>query len=111
MNLKRYLAAMLLMMSLAAAPLVVHALDLNEAKQRGLGGEMATGYIGAVKGATSDVASLIRSINGKRRDKYEKIAQGHKVSVTDVEVLAGKKAIEKTPRGQFVNTGSGWKKK
>jgi len=28
-----------------------------------------------------------------------------------VEQLAGKKAMEKTPAGQYIDDGSGWKKK
>ena len=86
------------------------ALSLNEAKQKGLVGEQVTGYLGTVN-ATSATTALVKDINAKRKAKYKQIAQRNGTGLSSVEKLAGKKALEKTPSGQFINLGSGWRKK
>ncbi len=86
------------------------AMDLSEAKTRGLVGETATGYVAAVKGS-QEVAALVKSINEQRRERYRQIAGSNGISVQAVEVRAGQKAISRTPAGQFVDSGSGWQKK
>lgn len=86
------------------------ALDLGEAKSKGLVGETANGYLGAVK-SSSDVDALVKGINDKRKAHYEKIAKKNGISLEAVEVRAGQKAIGKTPAGQYINSGSGWEKK
>ncbi len=86
------------------------ALDLQTAKAQGLVGETLTGYLAPVK-ATPEVQQLVKTINTKRKAQYKKIAQRNGTSLQAVEQLAGKKAIEKTPPGQFIKTGGGWQKK
>ena len=86
------------------------ALDLGTAKAQGLVGETITGYLAPVK-ATPEVKKLIADINAKRKAMYEKIAKRNGTSLHAVELLAGKKAIAKTPPGQFINLGKGWLKK
>lgn len=86
------------------------ALDLGEAKSRGLVGETNTGYLGAVK-SSSAVDALVADINAKRKAHYQKIAAENGISLQAVEARAGLKAIEKTPAGEYVNTGAGWQKK
>ncbi|HHD63046.1 MAG TPA: DUF1318 domain-containing protein [Desulfobulbaceae bacterium] len=86
------------------------ALDLGAAKAQGLVGETVTGYLAPVK-ATPEVQKLVNSINAKRKAMYAKIAKRNGTSLPAVEQLAGKKAIEKTPPGQFINLGKGWQKK
>lgn len=88
-----------------------HGLDLQSAKSQGLAGETATGYLAAVNTSDQAVAALVKSINNKRKVHYQGIAKANKTPLKTVEQLAGKKAIEKTPAGQFVNTGTGWHKK
>jgi uncharacterized protein YdbL (DUF1318 family) len=90
-----------------------HAASLQEAKAQGLLGEQPNGYLGLVKGsAPSDVKSLMNEINAKRRQAYIGIAQRNKTSLDVVEKLAGKKAIERTPSGQYVLLPSGqWVRK
>ncbi len=84
------------------------ALDLDEAKAGGLIGERPDGYLGlVVKSPTPEVKALVRDINRKRRDKYEEIAARNGTSVGVVERLAGKKAIEKTSTGLFVQVPAG----
>jgi uncharacterized protein YdbL (DUF1318 family) len=85
-------------------------LDLKEAKTRGLVGETITGYLAPVK-KTPEVEKLVAEINAKRKAMYEKIARKNGTSLDAVEKLAGKKAIEKTPPGLFINLGKGWLKK
>jgi len=94
-------------------PLAAHAVTLEEAKASGLVGEDASGYLAAVESKQDkEVRALIADINAKRRAEYERIAEENGIDVTDVEALAGKKAIEKTEPGQFVRLpGEAWRKK
>ncbi len=89
------------------------AIDLQSAKSQGLVGEQPNGYLGSVKGAPGkDVAALINEINAARKTEYQRIAKRNNTALDVVEKLAGKKAIEKTPSGQFVKSASGsWVKK
>ena len=86
------------------------ALELGQAKQDGLVGETNSGYLAAVK-SSSDVDALVADINKQRKAHYQKIAQKNSIKLEAVEARAGLKAIEKTPAGQYVNTGAGWQKK
>lgn len=104
---RRSLACLLMGMSLSFS---VFALDLDEAKSQGLIGETLSGYMEVVSG-NGEAAALVAEINAKRKVQYQNIAAKNKISLTDVELLAGKKAIEKTPAGQFVKIGGHWKKK
>jgi uncharacterized protein YdbL (DUF1318 family) len=105
---KKYFILLTALFVLAAHP--CFALDLKEAKSKGLVGETITGYLAPVK-KTPEVEKLIAEINAKRKAMYEKIAKKNKTSLAAVEKLAGKKAIEKTPPGQYINLGKGWIKK
>lgn len=86
------------------------ALELDAAKAQGLVGETVNGYLGAVQ-STPDANTLVKDINAKRKAEYERIARQNGINLSDVEALAGKKAIEKTPAGQFVNVTGTWVKK
>lgn len=88
-------------------------MDLKTAKEQGLVGEQPNGYLGLVKsGAPGDVTVMINKINSLRKKEYQRIAQQNKTELNVVEKLAGKKAIEKTPSGQYVKLPSGqWRKK
>jgi len=87
------------------------AIDLQEAKERGLVGETLTGYLGLVGEPGPEVKELIADINVRRKAKYQEIAAKNGISLDKVEKLAGKKAIEKTMRGQYVKIGGDWRKK
>lgn len=90
----------------------VFALDLQQIKSDGLVGEQLNGYLGAVdSGASAEVKALIKDVNAKRKSKYESIAAQNSTSLETVELLAGKKAIEKTKSGNYIQTAAGWKKK
>lgn len=86
------------------------ALELDDAKARGLVGETAGGYLAPVV-SSPEVEALIESINSQRRAHYQNIADKNGISLEAVEARAGKKAIEKTPAGEYISTGSGWQKK
>lgn len=97
---------------LAAALLLAaasNALDLAAAKQQGLVGEQRNGMLGAVNTQRADVADLVEQINARRVVAYQKIARKNGTDLQVVQSLAGKKAIEKTPSGQFVRVGQSWK--
>jgi len=83
---------------------------LDTAKQQGLVGETLTGYLDVVR-AEGDAQAVVKAINQDRRDEYTRIAEKHDIPVTQVETVAGQKAIEKTPAGQFVLINGKWVKK
>ena len=83
---------------------------LESVKQQGLVGETPTGYLEVVR-AEGQASEVVETINSARRDEYKRIAEKHNIPVTQVETVAGKKAIEKTPAGQYVQMGGKWVKK
>lgn len=89
------------------------AIDLQTAKAQGLVGEQPNGYLGLVKpGAGSDVKNMMTHINAARKSAYQAISKRNNTELGVVETLAGKKAIEKTPAGQYIKLPSGkWVKK
>jgi uncharacterized protein len=90
----------------------VFAADLQQAKSEGLVGEQLNGYLGVVSSeTTAEVRALITDVNAKRKDQYESIAAKNGTSVETIELLAGKKAVEKTEAGNYVQTVTGWSKK
>lgn len=94
---------------LAAQP--AYAIDLQTAKDQGLVGETPAGYLEAVKPPSTDVKALVDSINSQRREKYQEIAARNNTSLQAVELLAGKKAIEKSSPGSYIKIGDSWQKK
>ena len=89
----------------------VCALELDAAKSQGLVGERADGYLGVViENPAPEVQQLIADVNGKRRARYETIAERNSITMTEVEARAGQKAIEMTVSGGWVYRGK-WAKK
>jgi len=86
------------------------ALTLAEAKARGLVGETPSGYLGVVRPGPA-VNALVKDINGKRKAAYQRIARKNGQPLATVEKLAGQKAINNTPKGQYVKIGGQWRKK
>ena len=86
------------------------AMTLQEAKAAGYLGEQTNGYVGVVS-ANTEASQIADSINAQRKAEYESIASKNGTTLDAVEALAGQTAINKTPGGQYVNTGSGWQKK
>ncbi len=88
----------------------IFALELPDAKSQGLVGETPSGYLEVVKKST-EANELIKEINAKRKTHYQKIAKKNKTPLSKVEEMAGKKAMKKTPAGQFIKVGGKWEKK
>ena len=87
------------------------AISLDQAKQQGLVGEMANGYLGVVV-ASSETSSLVDMVNKKRKDIYLNLARKNKITMQQVTKLAGKKSIAKTQSGHLIqNTAGQWVKK
>lgn len=84
--------------------------ELEAAKASGHVGETPTGYLAVVK-AGDHAAEIVAAINEARRAEYARIAEKHGISVTKVEAVAGQKAIEKTPEGQFIQVNGSWVRK
>lgn len=88
------------------------AADLDQSKRDGLVGERADGYLGlVVESAPADVVSLIKEVNGKRREEYQRIAADNNLTMEQVQALAGKKTIERTRPGDWILQNGGWQKK
>jgi uncharacterized protein YdbL (DUF1318 family) len=94
------------------------ALSLDEAKSRldtvkseGRVGETPTGYLEVVDSANGEAKEIVETINAARRKEYARIAEKHDIPVAKVEAVAGQKAIEKTPAGQYIMVDGSWKKK
>ena len=103
----------LLLLSVLCAPLTAWGIALDAAKQQGLVGEQANGYLGSVTSSPSaEVGALIKDVNARRRAKYQQIATKNGISMADVEALAGEKAIARTASGNYIKPVSGgWRKK
>jgi uncharacterized protein YdbL (DUF1318 family) len=114
MNIYKRLASLLLLLSLS---LPAMALNLNEAmsalsdaKASGQLGEMSNGYLGVVS-PTGQAAEIAKLINQARRAEYQKLAAQNGIKLSDVETIAGQKAIEKTPAGQYIQLQGKWQRK
>jgi uncharacterized protein YdbL (DUF1318 family) len=87
------------------------AISLSDAKQQGLVGEMQNGYLGVVV-HSAEAKSLVASVNEKRKSIYMNLARKNKITMQQVTMLAGKKAIAKTQSGHYIKNASGqWVKK
>lgn len=102
--------------TLAAALLFIvaspaFALDLNEARSKGLLGEKLDGYVGVVV-ASREAQELANDINARRRDEYNRISQQNSQPATVVAKLAAEQIINKLPAGALYQGANGaWVKK
>jgi hypothetical protein len=113
MNYKKWLqhGLFLLMISLVGIQ-ASWADQLDDAKAQGLVGEKANGYLGlVVSDAPAAVKQLVDSINSKRKQKYQEVANARNIALSQVEAIAGKKAIEKTLPGHYIEVNGRWVKK
>jgi uncharacterized protein YdbL (DUF1318 family) len=110
-KINRALISVLVVISLSVTSFA-WALELDQAKSRGLVGETPSGYLEPVTPSPdSEVRKLVDDINSKRRNQYIEISKKNNTTLAAVEALAGQKAIEKTASGNYIKTQSGWKKK
>ncbi len=99
---KRILRVLLLCVGMFVSVAAV-ADAIDTAKSQGLIGERADGYLGVVdESAASGVAALVRDINAKRQTEYDRIALKNGITRGEVEILAGKKTLAKTPPGGWI---------
>lgn len=84
--------------------------QLSDAKEQGLVGEKPDGYLGVVE-PTSTAEQIVKEINEARRKEYTRIANENDIAVADVELLAGKRAIELTDPGHYIKVDGQWQKK
>lgn len=103
---REILLIMFLAINAWGIPAITYALDLEQAKAQGLVGEQPDGYLGVVK-ATPEAVALAADINKKRRAAYEDIARKNGITVEQVAVLAGEKAIARTAPGNYIRTPDG----
>jgi uncharacterized protein YdbL (DUF1318 family) len=93
------------------------ALDLNgamsalpEAKAAGYLGEQPNGYLGVIR-PINQADDIARLINDARRAEYQRVAKENNIKLPDVEAIAGKKALDKTPSGQYIQLNGSWQRK
>lgn len=81
--------------------------SLTASKEQGHVGEQQNGYLGVVqnRGNAGDIVDLI---NDARRAEYTRIAEQNNIAVADVEAMAGKRAIERTPTGHYIQLDGEW---
>lgn len=112
---RKFLMPLLLTSSLLGTTVLAMSLNdamsnLSQAKATGLLGEQPNGYLGVVK-AQDNAAEIARLINDARRAEYQSLAKDNNIQLSDVETIAGKKALEKTPAGQYIQLNGKWLKK
>ena len=84
--------------------------QLHQAKADGWVGEQPNGYLGVVRDS-AQARQIVEQINEARRKEYARIADENDIAVADVELLAGKRAIERTQSGHYIKIDGQWKKK
>jgi uncharacterized protein YdbL (DUF1318 family) len=114
MTLYKRLASLLLLLSLSLPAVALNLNDamsaLSDAKASGQLGEMPNGYLGVVTGG-GQAAEIAQLINQARRAEYQKLATQNGIKLSDVEIIAGKKAVDKTPVGQYIQLDGKWQRK
>ena len=98
---------------LALASHAAFAIDIDEAKARGLVGETMTGYIAAVKVPPSaEVQALIDEVNTKRKALFERTASKTNTTLIQVSHRFYELAVERTAAGHYYQDSSGrWVRK
>lgn len=84
--------------------------QLGTAKSQGLVGEQPDGYLGVVKNQ-NNAQSIVKLINQARKQQYQKLAAENQLDLPQVEALAGKKALQKTAPGHYIQINGNWVKK
>jgi len=84
---------------------------LAGAKQAGQVGERPDGLVGVVPGAPASAQAIADQVNAQRLQRYRDIAASNGTSVDKVQAVAGQQLIERTPAGQYVQSGGAWVRK
>jgi uncharacterized protein len=87
--------------------------SLETAKQSGLIGERPDGLVGFVAGTVpTDVRAMVDQINAQRMRRYNQVAQTNGTPIDNVQAVAGRQLMDRTPAGQYVLSASGqWVRK
>ena len=106
---KKIFAAISLMLLLQNA----WAIDIGDAKARGLVGEARTGYIAAVQSpASGEVRALIADVNAKRKASFQNAAKKTGTTVGQVANRFYEIAVQKTAAGHYYQDAGGrWRTK
>lgn len=112
---KAYLKLTSLLLALLLA-LPAAAMTLNEAmsalvKPRPAACSARSPTAICVVRSSKNAEEIASQINQARRAEYHRVAKQNGISVSDVEAIAGKKAIEKTPPGQIIQLNGNWVRK
>ena len=83
---------------------------LGPAKASGQLGEQPDGYLGVVSGG-GQATEIAEQINQARRAEYQRLAKENGLQLGDVEAMAGQKALDKTPSGQYIRVNNKWVRK
>ena len=98
--------------ALLVASQLSFALTLNEARDKGMLGENASGYVELTPRGDASAQAVMDEVNSKRKAKYQSIAKQQKTGLANIEKIAGEKITGKLPAGQFYKDTSGkWNKK
>lgn len=109
---RTFLVSLLLLLATSANAMTLQEAmsELTEAKEKGLVGERQNGYLGVVE-ESAEAETIVRLINDARRSEYTRIAENNSIAVSDVEAMAGKRAIERTPAGHYIEVDDRWVRK
>jgi uncharacterized protein YdbL (DUF1318 family) len=83
---------------------------VDDAKSRCVIGEVVSGYLAEVKGATAAEKAAMEEINIKRRAVYARLAREQNVAIEVVARLTGEKQIARAKEGEcFMDDSGQWK--
>ena len=107
LKIKSLLSGLLLALAMVfSAPAMADALD--DARAAGVVGERPDGLVAPVSAnAPANVLSLVQSVNAKRMEKYQQIANQKGVPVEQIGAIAGEKIIGKLKAGFYYMDSSG----
>lgn len=88
---RKFFSGLILALFVCAA---AQAVSLDEARQKGYVAEMPNGYIKAQPGAPADIDALVKDINGRRHDAYQKIAEKHGITAEQVGAESYRKRMK-----------------
>lgn len=107
----------LLLSAVFAISMPVFAMNLQQAmsalpnaKAQGLVGEQPNGYLGVVQNSP-EAENIAKLINDARRAEYARLAKENNIAVSDVEAMAGQKAVERSSRGHYILLDGKWLQK
>src|SRR5690606_39867287 len=106
-SMARFLTAAAAFMCVFVITVAAWALELNEARARGLVGETPRGYISPVQSPTPEVSALVHRINRCRRAGFARVAEQTGTRLQQVEALAAQKMIRQLPPVFYVH-GNDW---